>query len=219
MSVTNAGARPRKERTENAARRRAQLLEATLRSVVRNGLANTTLATVAQEAGLSQGVAVFYFNTKQTLLAEALRSQYEQYRENWQQALTDAGERPLERLIALVRADFAPSVCNQEALAVWHAYWGEANARPLYARISEEMDAPRLAEMERICAELLAETDDPREPAMVAAGIEALINGLWQWIYLAPEGMDPAMAMRVTSHNLVAVFPQHRTALLDGLAP
>ena len=53
--------RPRKERKENADKRRRQVLDATYRSIVSHGLAKTTLATVADEAGLSQGVAVFYF--------------------------------------------------------------------------------------------------------------------------------------------------------------
>ena len=39
--------RPRKERKENADRRRRQLLDAARRSILKNGLARTTLATVA----------------------------------------------------------------------------------------------------------------------------------------------------------------------------
>ena len=70
----DAAARPRKERSENAAMRRGQLIKAALNSIVKNGLPGTTLATVAREAGLSQGVAVFYFQTKEGLLAAALES-------------------------------------------------------------------------------------------------------------------------------------------------
>ena len=71
--------KPRKERKANANKRREQLLNATLRSIAANGLAKTTLATVATEAGLSQGVAVFYFKSKNGLLTEALRSKYQKY--------------------------------------------------------------------------------------------------------------------------------------------
>ena len=97
--MTNAalpGQRPRKERKENADRRRKQLIEATLRSVVANGLAKTTLATVAAEAGLSQGVAVFYFNTKDDLLAAALAHQYALYEQAWSEELDQAGSDPAE---------------------------------------------------------------------------------------------------------------------------
>jgi TetR/AcrR family transcriptional repressor of bet genes len=72
-------AKPRKERKANADKRRLQLLDATLRSIAINGLSKTTLATVAAEAGLSQGVAVFYFKSKTGLLTEALREHYQRY--------------------------------------------------------------------------------------------------------------------------------------------
>ena len=79
MAATDSptATRPRKERAENAAKRRRQIIEATQRSIVKNGLSGTTLATVSAEAGLSQGVAVFYFKNKQTRRGEALRHQYE----------------------------------------------------------------------------------------------------------------------------------------------
>ena len=53
MAATDSSTvtRPRKERAENAAKRRRQIIEATLRSVVKNGLSGTTLATVSAEAG------------------------------------------------------------------------------------------------------------------------------------------------------------------------
>ena len=45
--------RPRKERAENAEKRRGQIIDATCRSIVRNGLSGTTLASVSAEADLS----------------------------------------------------------------------------------------------------------------------------------------------------------------------
>lgn len=210
--------RTRKERVENAAKRRAQLIEATLRSIVRNGLANTTLATVSEEAGLSQGVAVFYFKTKQALLAEALRAHYTTYRENWKRAFEKANHDPVSRIAALVKSDFHNSVCNQNALSVWHAFWGEAKSRPLYADITEEMDAPRLTAMHECCAALLDELkDDTRDAKLTAEGIEAMTNGLWLWLYLSPDSMTRKRALEITGQHLVSAFPQKRTEFLDRL--
>ena len=96
---------PRNERTENAERRRRQLLDAARRSIIANGLAKTTLATVAGEAGLSQGVAVFYFKSKGGLLAETLRDLYQSYEDHWMRAMKRAGT-PAAKLAALIDADF-----------------------------------------------------------------------------------------------------------------
>src|SRR3546814_18974745 len=54
MPAKAAAARPRRERTENAAKRRRQLIEATIDSLVEHGLSATTLVTVYDGAGLSQ---------------------------------------------------------------------------------------------------------------------------------------------------------------------
>ncbi|MEM6375648.1 MAG: TetR family transcriptional regulator, partial [Pseudomonadota bacterium] len=83
--------KPRKERKENADRRRRQLLDAARRSILQFGLTKTTLATVSREAGLSQGVAVFYFESKGGLLRETLRDLYTTYERLWQNADMQAG--------------------------------------------------------------------------------------------------------------------------------
>ncbi len=48
--------------------RRAQLIEATIDVVYRDGLSRLTLAKVAQQAGLSTSIVNFYFKTKEQLL-------------------------------------------------------------------------------------------------------------------------------------------------------
>jgi AcrR family transcriptional regulator len=215
---TSQATRPRKERAGNAAMRRRQIIEATIRSVVKNGLAGTTLATVSAEAGLSQGVAVFYFRNKQTLLAEVLRHQYEIYQAHWRAAREAAGPDPLAQLIAMVRADFDPAVCNADSLVIWHAFWGEANARPLYAEISERFDSERVAAMRETCAALLAALGRSNEDAAaLATGIDALTDGLWLRIYLATDAMDAAEALWIAARFLAAAFPEHAATLTAGL--
>lgn len=205
--------RPRKERTENAARRRGQLIDAALRSIVKNGLPGTTLATVAKEAGLSQGVAVFYFHTKEGLLAAALERHYERYEANWREALAAAGEDPAARLAALIAADFEPSVCSREAQIVWHAFWGEASARPLFNQIADRFDRNRSQALETAVSGLLEDLGRPVPDARaLSAGIEALTDGLWLQMYLASGITDPAEALSVTARFLAALFPERADA-------
>jgi TetR/AcrR family transcriptional repressor of bet genes len=220
MAATDSSTatRPRKERAKNAAKRRRQIIEATLRSVVRNGLSGTTLATVSAEAGLSQGVAVFYFKNKQTLLGEVLRHQYETYQQHWLAARDAAGPEPLAQLIAMVRADFAPVICNADSLVVWHAFWGEASARPLYAEIADKFDAERMTAMQDICAALLATSGRSTvEAAELGAGVDALTDGLWLRIYLSTEPMNTSQALQITARFLSAAFPEHTGDFAAGL--
>ena len=200
--------RPRRERADNAARRRAQILDATIESIARHGLSATTLATVAEAAGLSQGVTVFYFKTKQALLAEALRWHYEEYRAVWRAALGAAPADPVSGILALVRADFDPAICNRRKLTLWHAFWGEATARPLFATISESFDRERCAALRELC-EAAADLLDPAvwSPADLAVAIDSLTDGLWLRMHLNPDGMDNAMALRTTLRVIAAAFP------------
>lgn len=214
---SNTASRPRKERAENAAKRRRQIIEATIRSVVRNGLAGTTLATVAAEAGLSQGVAVFYFANKQTLLAEALRYQYEIHEQTWKSAIERAGDDPVERILAMVRADFDPAVCNPESLVIWHAFWGEASARPVFAQISGQFDTLRAAAMRDACAGAMARSGRTDGAAEIALGIDALTDGLWLRLYLSSEAMDRGEALSITARFLAAAFPECAEQILSGL--
>ena len=216
-STPDGTRRPRRERAENAARRRRQMIEATLRSVARNGLAATTLATVSQEAGLSQGVAVFYFESKQRLLAEALRHHYEVYRQTWRSRLDEAGSEAIDRLLALVAADFDPTVFNPRALAVWHAYWGQATARPIYAEIAEEFDSERAAAVRGACADLMAGRPDAPDPAAVATGIDGLTDGLWLRAYLAPRWPETSAMLHPVCTFLATLFPEHAAQVEETL--
>ena len=53
--------------------RRQQLIDAAMSSIAENGLARTTVARVAEGAGLSQGIMNFYFEGKQALLLAVFR--------------------------------------------------------------------------------------------------------------------------------------------------
>src|SRR3712207_8203204 len=61
------GARPK--RTQ---KRRTQMLEAAAEVIGERGLCDTRIADVARRAGLSPALVVYYFGSKEKLLAEAL---------------------------------------------------------------------------------------------------------------------------------------------------
>lgn len=196
-TVKTAAQRPRKERKENADKRRTQLLEATLRSIVANGLGRTTLATVANEAGLSQGAAVFYFKSKTGLLVESLREQYQRYEDNWKAALDKAGPDPLDQLMAIIRADFSPVVCNPESLSVWFAFWGEQKFTPQYATVSTEFDAKRAQAIREIC-ERLFDGQPNKDAEMISEWIDTLTDGFWQRLHLFPNSISRDQAVAAT---------------------
>jgi TetR/AcrR family transcriptional repressor of bet genes len=201
MAADMPGPRPRKERAENAGRRRRQLLDAARRSILKHGLARTTLATVSAEAGLSQGVAVFYFNSKGGLLTETLRDLYQGYEDHWTAALEAAGSDPQARLSAIIAADFDAAACGPEVLPLWFAFWGELHFQAQYDEVAREFDDRRRAALEEIWQavrpDLAAE-----EVAQIADMVETLTDGYWQHLHLTPDRIDRAGAHAATERAL-----------------
>ncbi len=199
--------KPRKERKENADRRRRQLLDAARRSILAHGLARTTLATVADEAGLSQGVAVFYFKSKGGLLAETLRDLYQSYETHWTRAQAAAGPDPLNQLLALVEADFSPRACGPSVLPLWFAFWGELRFQSEYDAVAENFDLRR---HEAMCAvwRALLPGRSAAEADQLAEWTETLTDGYWQHMHVSPKSFDRKAALIAMRRALTLLAPE-----------
>lgn len=186
--------------------RRRQLLDAARRSILRHGLARTTLATVAEEAGLSQGVAVFYFDTKAGLLTEALRDLYQGYEDHWQAALEAAGPAAEARLRAIVAADFDLAACGPDLLPLWFAFWGELPFQPHYDTVAEAFDTRRRAGLTGIWQALLPPSE-AGEAGQYADWTETLTDGYWQRLHLSAGHIDRHQARASTQAAITRLAP------------
>jgi TetR/AcrR family transcriptional repressor of bet genes len=190
--------------------RREQLILATIRSVADRGLADTTIATVAQEAGLSQGIVNLHFRSKDGLLTETLRYLADEYRNACRDAAAAAERSPVEGLRAMVELDFRPRICARDKLAVWFAFWGERRFRPTYRRICAERDRSYDDMVRTTCAQICEAGDYPDvDPALVADGLSALTDGLWLDLLVRPESMSRERAKRIALSYLADAFPKH----------
>jgi TetR/AcrR family transcriptional repressor of bet genes len=202
-------AAPRR-RTAPPAERREQLIQATIRCVANRGLASTTIATVAQEAGLSQGIINLHFQSKERLLTETLRYLADEYRSACRAAAVLAGDSSVAGLEAMVELDFRRGICERDKLAVWFAFWGERRFRPTYRRICAERDRSYDDMVRTMCARLCEEGGYPDvDPALVADGLSALTDGLWLDLLVRPDTMSRDLARRISMTYLADAFPRH----------
>ena len=183
---------------------------ATIRCVANHGLADTTVATVAHEAGLSQGIVNLHFRSKEGLLTETLRYLADEYRSACREAAAAGEASPVAGLRAMVDLDFRRSICARDKLAVWFAFWGERKFRPTYRRICAERDKSYDDMVRVMCARLCEHGAYPDvEPALVADGLSALTDGLWLDLLVRPDSMSRDLARRITMAYLADAFPQH----------
>jgi AcrR family transcriptional regulator len=201
------GTRP--PRTMSREARRAQLIYSTIETLAARGYARTTLTEVAKAAGLSHGLVLFHFETKEKLLAETLNFLADEYRQNWQDALARVGDDPAEQLNALIEADFNPAICTPSRLAAWCSFWGEAQSRPLYQEACGAKDDAYNLRLEAICQRLSDLGGYNRNARHMARVIRVTIEGVWldMMTMVAPYGREEALA---TARTCAAMcFPDH----------
>lgn len=208
---------PAPSRKQPRGARRMQLIEATIETLAEMGYARTTLSAVARKAGLSHGLVNFHFETKERLLGETMLYLAEEYRQNWTAALDAAGPSAMERLLALLHADFDPAICTPARLAAWCSFWGEAQSRPIYQEACGSKDEAYNTTLETVCAALIAEGGYAGCPARIARVLRVTIEGVWLDLMTMshPYSRDEALATVMTC--AAAFFPRHfGEGRLDG---
>ncbi|MER9755456.1 transcriptional regulator BetI [Mesorhizobium sp. M0166] len=178
--------------------RQLQLIEATIDSLAKRGFSETTMADVADGAGLSRGIVNFHFESKEKLLVATLQYMYDEYSAHWRSALQKAGDDPARQLQALVAADFDRSICNKRKLAAWCAFWGEAKSRPKYQALSSARDAIYQHIFIDLCAALQR-----------ALALSAMLDGLWLRLMMGTEDTTRETALQAANEFLSAAFPKH----------
>ncbi len=202
-----------KKRTRQSAireKRRQQLIDATMKCIARKGIGGTTLADVAGEAGLSQGIVNLHFDNKDNLLRQTLERLAGEYRTRFERALARSGAAPGDKLIALMKLDLHPSICQPAKLAVWFAFWGEVKSRPTYRRICDDVDSYYDSVVEGLCDEIVAEGGyEHVRGAQVALALTSMTNGMWLSCLVSPRTWNRHDAMATVHNYLAHVFPRH----------
>ncbi len=189
--------------------RKRLLIDATMTSIARQGFSNLTLSRIAGHAGLTAGIVNFYFNSKEALLLETLKSVAEEFDHTVYSALDRAGSSPAERLRAVVLASLAPEITEPRKVAVWYAFMSEGHARADYQEICGHRDQRYFTEIHGLCREVIA-LANPR-PAISASAIAHAICGLidefWQDVLFIGADFERERASNQCLAFLASVFP------------
>jgi len=191
-------------------RRRQQLIDATIKGISKKGLGSLTLADVANEAGLSQGIVNLHFNSKDNLLNETLRFLAEDYDAQFMKTIESSSGNAAETLLALMEMDLKPVVCDRKKLAVWFAFWGEVKSVPTYQKICAAYNSKYIDIMRELCKRIVAEGKYSNvDSQTVTDALSSLTDGLWLSCLINPKSFDRVAALRSVTSYLRAVFPEH----------
>jgi TetR/AcrR family transcriptional repressor of bet genes len=191
--------------------RKQQLIDATARSIAKNGLSGTTMATITREAELSLGIANLHFKSKEMLLSATLAHITDEYNSGQSGLLCSSDFSSLsDKLTALLDFNFSTKVTQKNKLAVWFAFWGEARFRPTYKRICSSSDAKAEAATSKFFQQIIDEGQYKEADAkLLAIGYTALLDGLWLDLLVTPRTVNREKARKVACHYLASAFPKH----------
>jgi AcrR family transcriptional regulator len=160
--------------------RRRQILKAAVQVIAEKGLCDTGIKDVADQAGTSPALVIYYFGKKDVLLAEALSFADERF-----YAQTAGGVAELasarDRLVELVRrsCSVGESEDDFDEWVLWLDLWARAPRDPDVARDRAAMDRRWRTTIGEIVREGQAAGEFTRiDPDAFALRLAALIDGL-----------------------------------------
>jgi len=199
--------------------RKQQLIEATIAVIGRKGYAGTRLADVAKQAKVSYGVVGFYFRTKDDLLLATLQWLADEYTRVWRDAVAKAGPSPVQRIRAIIDADFSSKIASEKKIAVWYAFWAEARTRPTYRKLCAELYNDYHWQVRTIIQELVEQGGyDTLDAEQVTVALNAMTDGMWLDLQIQPRDFDRDEAKQAIEMFLRSLFPAEFAPASDALA-
>ena len=173
--------------------RKVQILEAAVHVIGERGFCDTRIADIAARAGTSSALVIYYFESKDRLLAEALSFSEERFFDATAREL-EALDSAKDRMIRLIELSCSRSPADRDWLEewlVWVDLWALSARDPVVAKDREAMERRwrdtiagivRLGQQRKEFA--------PVDPGDFALRLGALIDGLAVQVVLNDPDVD-----------------------------
>jgi AcrR family transcriptional regulator len=186
--------------------RKPQLLAAAAEVIAERGLAATRISDIAERAGTSAPAVLYWFKSKDELLAAALTWEEERFYTDVIAKLSP-GLSPPERLALFIDAS-----AGGGEWTLWMEFWSHALRDPEAAKTRADLDRRWRAAIAEIVREGQASGEfGEADPDDVASTIAALLDGLAVQISFEDPEMPPArmseLARRVGAQQLGCELP------------
>jgi TetR/AcrR family transcriptional regulator, fatty acid metabolism regulator protein len=163
--------------------RRLILLKSAFREVSEKGFSQVTLEDIAARAGVSKGVTLYYFSSKEDLFRELFGWLIDSIHQRMREAVASVAD-PVEKLRALVALIFPSPSKNRAFFRAYVDFCGLASRREAFRVIDERFYAG-CREVDRGIVEegIRRGVFLARDPAETASTLRAIFDGLMlQWL-------------------------------------
>jgi TetR/AcrR family transcriptional regulator, transcriptional repressor of bet genes len=174
--------------------RRRALVQAAMRSIAKYGFAGTTIGVICAEAQVSRGLINHHFGSKEELLRQAYQDLCEEWAFQARDVLLESHRDPEEKLRAMIRVNFGPTVFKQEHLGIWVGFWSAISKSPALKKLNRELYKQDRDAYERAFEEIARLRGRKIDARRAAITLGALMDGLWLEWCLDPKGFTPEEA-------------------------
>jgi AcrR family transcriptional regulator len=178
-SATPASHRPT-QREQAAAEARTRILAAAAECIVRDGLAQVRMASIARTAGVSAGLLPYHFDTKELLFGEVLKYSHAVSAELNHRAMAGAGKSPPQRLSSFLDRCLPSDEQRAHEWLLWQELALLCIRDPHLAEVGTELYEDLYTTVADIVRDGLAtgEFDTTIDPRALAEAAIALTDGL-----------------------------------------
>jgi len=180
--------------------RREQMLRAAAGLIGERGFSETRIADVARRSGASPALVIYYFETKDRLLTEALRFSEDGFYTSVAAQLEDLPSTR-DRLELLVRLTCIPQGDDEVpgAWGLWFDLWAQAFRHPEIAKDRIELDQRWRDTIAGVVAfgQESGEVGTAADAESFAITFSALLDGLSIQVALRDPVVDPDRAFRI----------------------
>jgi len=188
---------------------RKLILMAAVDSIATYGLGKLTLDRVAERVGISRGLVVFHFKTKDNLIEEVLAYLGEKYSGGWNVILEAAAESDMSKLLRLIDYDIGFACDNPTFVSAWHAFWGELKGSDMYQEHVGQRDLGYANDYELLLQKISGEGKyNLQELSLVTRGLFMMMFGAWVQVHLNPGPDDYEVNTKAVRLFLRGVFPE-----------
>jgi AcrR family transcriptional regulator len=203
------------QRAQAAEEARTRILAAAAECIVRDGLAQVRMASIARQAGVSAGLLHYHFDTKELLFGEVLTYSHAVSAELNQRAMARAGDGPAERLSSFLDRCLPSDEQRAHEWLLWQELALLCIRDPHLAKVGAELYEDLYATVADIVVEGLAAGvfDTTLDPRSVAESAVALTDGLGARVLASDPNLGLEQA-RATIATTVGILVGH-----DGPLP
>ncbi|MGA2551652.1 MAG: TetR family transcriptional regulator C-terminal domain-containing protein [Burkholderiaceae bacterium] len=199
MTASDAQAKDRKpgrtrHHRESPDVRRKALIQATMRSIAKYGYAGTTIGRICAEAQVSRGLINHHFGTKEELIRQSYMELCEEWSFQTRDMLLDTHSDPEEKLRAMIRVSFGPTVFKQDHLGIWVGFWSVIGKSPTLKKLNRELYKQDRETYQKAFEEIAIKLGKTIDSRRAAIALGALMDGLWLEWCLDPKGFTPEEA-------------------------